>query len=99
MIRVEQQESSMRYRIAMWAGAGFLVAGIWAVYFFLTAPVPIASGETIWTLARLTCPIAFVSFYFHLPVGIYEVFVANAATYALVGLTVETVRHRLRQAR
>ena len=89
----------MRYRIAMWAGAGFLIAGFWALYFFLRAPVPIASGEAIWTLARLTCPVAFVSFYFQLPVGIYEVFVANAATYALIGLAVETVRQQVRQAR
>jgi hypothetical protein len=89
----------MKYRIAMWAGAGFLVAGFWAIYLFLTGPVPTASIEPIWTLARLTCPIAFVSSYFHLSVGIYSVFVANAATYALVGLIVETVRHQLRQAK
>jgi hypothetical protein len=88
----------MRYRIFMWASGGFLVAGFWALYFFPTAPAP-ASADMIWTLARLTCPIAFVSSYFHLPVGIYEVFVANAVTYALVGLAVETLRQRLRQAR
>jgi hypothetical protein len=89
----------MRYRIFMWASAGFLVAGFWALYFFPTASVPTVSDDMIWILARLTCPIAFVSSYFHLRVGIYEVFVANAATYALVGLTVETLRQKLRQAR
>jgi hypothetical protein len=89
----------MPRRIAMWASVGFLVAGLWALYFFPTASVPTASVETIWTLARLTCPIAFVSFCFHVPVGIYWVFVANAATYALVGLTVETLRQQLSRAR
>jgi hypothetical protein len=27
----------MKYRIGMWAGTGFLVAGFWALYFFPTA--------------------------------------------------------------
>jgi hypothetical protein len=89
----------MRYRIAMWAGAGFLVAGFWALYFFSTTPVPTGSIEQIWTLARLACPIAFVSFHFHVPIGIYWALVANAATCALLGLIVETVTHQLRQAR
>ena len=88
----------MKIRIVMWASAGFLIAGFWALYFLPTAPAP-ASADMIWILARLTCPIAFVSSYFHVPIGIYEVFVANAATYALVGLAVETLRRQLGQAR
>ncbi len=82
----------MKYRIAMWASAGFFVAGFWAFYCFATAPVQITSVESMWTLCRLTCPIAFASFYFHFPLSIYLVFLANAATYALVGLTVGTLR-------
>ena len=81
----------MKYRIAMWAGIGFLVAGFWALYFFLTAPA-MTSIEPIWTLARITCPIVFASFYFHFPLGIVHVFFANAATYALFGLMVESFR-------
>jgi hypothetical protein len=80
----------MKYRIARWASVGFLVAGFWALYFFPTAPVQ--AEPIVWTLARLTCPIAFASFYFHFPIGVYWVLVANAATYALVGLIVETLR-------
>jgi hypothetical protein len=86
----------MKYRIVMWAGAGFLVAGFWALYFFPTAP---ASAEPIWTLARLTCPVVFASFYFHFPLSAYWAILANAATYGLVGLTVESLRLQLRHAK
>jgi hypothetical protein len=80
----------MKYRIARWASVGLLVAGFWAFYFFPTAPVQ--AEPIVWTLARLTCPIAFASFYFHFPIGVYWVLLVNAAMYALVGLIVETLR-------
>jgi hypothetical protein len=86
----------MKYRLAMWAGAGFLVAGFWAFY-FLPPPVPMTSP--MWTLARLTCPVAFAGFYFHFPLGVYSSLLANTATYALVGLIVEILRQQLNQAR
>ena len=89
---------NIKYRIVMWAGAGFLVAGFWALYLFPTAPIPIASAEAMWTLARLTCPVVFASFYFHFPLGVYWAILANAATYALAGLTVETLRRQLKRA-
>jgi hypothetical protein len=89
----------MKYRIAMWAGAGFLAAGFWALYFFPTAPIPIASIEPMWTLARVTCPIVFASFYFHFPVGVYWALLANAATYATLSLIVETLRQKLTLAK
>jgi hypothetical protein len=88
----------MKYQIAMWAGAGFLIAGFWALYFFPTAPIPMTSAEPTWTLARLTCPVVFASFYFHFPLSVYWAILANAATYALVGLTVETLRRQLKHA-
>ena len=85
----------MKYRIAIWAAAGFLVANGWAVYFFLRdkdLPIePIVS-----TLVRLTCPIAIVGA--HYPVSIYSALAANVATYALVGLVVEVLRRQLRQS-
>jgi hypothetical protein len=87
----------MKRRIAMWASVGFLVAGFWALYYFPTARVqaePIA-----WILARLTCPIVFAAFYVHFPIGVYWVLLANAATYALVGLIVETLRRKFRLAK
>ena len=88
----------MKHRIVMWAGAGFLVAGFWALYLFPTAPIPITSAEPMWTLARLTYPVVFASFYFHFPLGVYWAILANAATYALVGLSVESLRLQLKRA-
>ena len=82
----------MKYRIAIWGAAGFLVAFEWAVYFFLrNRELPI--GPLVSTLVRLTCPIAIVGA--HYPVSIYFALVANVAAYALVGLLVETLRRQL----
>ncbi len=85
----------MKYRVVMWASAGFLVACFWAFYFLLHTHILITSAEPMWTVVRLTCPIAFLSFY---PIKLYWVLLANAATYALVGLTVETLRRQLKHA-
>ena len=83
---------SMKYRIAIWAAAGFLVASGWAVYFFVRnkdLPMePIVSA-----LIRLSCPIAIVGS--HYPVSLYSALAANIATYALVGLAVEILRRQL----
>jgi hypothetical protein len=62
-------------------------------------PMQITSEPIVWTLVRLTCPIAFAGFHFHFPVSIYWFFLANAATYALVGLVVETLRRQLHHAK
>jgi hypothetical protein len=91
---------SMKYRIGTWASAGFVVMSFWAIYFLLTTRIPRAPVEPIaWTLARLTCPIMLASFYFHFPVGVGWAFIANAATYALIGLIVETLRRKRHHAR
>jgi hypothetical protein len=83
---------SVKYRIAGWAAAGLLVASGWAVYFFLKdKDLPIA--PLVSTLVRLTCPIAIVGA--HCPLSIYSALAANIATYALLGLAVETLRRRL----
>ena len=52
--------------------------------------------DPILPLVRLTCPIALLRFY---PIRLYWVLLANAATYALVGLIVEALRQRRNQAR
>jgi len=81
----------MKLRIAKWTCAGFLIAGFWALYYAvssLASPIePIAS-----ILTRITCPIALLSSY---PLSVYLVLVINAATYALVGTIVETLRQHL----
>jgi hypothetical protein len=80
----------MKYRIAMWSSAGFLVAAGWAVY--LLGPSKDHLIEPIIsTLMRLTCPVATVGL--HYPISLYSALVANVATYALIGLVVETL-HR-----
>jgi hypothetical protein len=82
----------MKYRLAIWAAAGFLVASGWAVYFLLASKsLPIE--PTVSALVRLTCPIAIVGS--HYPISLYLALAANVATYTLVGLVVETLRRQL----
>lgn len=83
----------MKYRVVMWASAGFLVACFWALYFLPHTHILIPPAEPMWIVVRLTCPIAFLSFY---PIKLYWALLANATTYALVGLTVETLRRQLK---
>jgi hypothetical protein len=87
----------MKYRVAMWAGAGFLVAGLWALFAFATFPNTNERLRDVWTLVSFTCPVAMAGK--HFPISLYEVLAANAVTYALVGLMVETVRHQLQPAK
>jgi hypothetical protein len=82
----------MKYRIAAWAGAGFLVAGGWALYAFATMPPALTSADPILSLVELTCPIVLASMRLHFGVSLYWTLGANAATYALIGLMVEMLR-------
>lgn len=86
----------MKYRIAAWAVLGFGVAAGWALYAFATTPPAMTFADPIMILVRLTCPIALLSFY---PIRVYWVLLANAATYALIGLIVETLRQQLHRAK
>jgi hypothetical protein len=90
------RSGTMKYRIAMWAGAGFLVAGFWAFFALATFPSTNERMRDVWTLVCLTCPVAIVR---HYPISLYTVLVANAVTYALIGLLVETLRHQLHPAK
>jgi hypothetical protein len=85
----------MSYRIGTWASVGFLVGGWWALYYAFAAPIPMGSTEPITALVRLTCPISLLSFY---PLRLYWVLLANAATYAMIGLIVESLKLRLHHA-
>ena len=87
----------MKYRIGVWASAGFLVAGCWALYVFATTPPAMTSADPILTLVGFTCPVVFASLLFHFGVSLYWSLLANASTYALIGLIVETMRQRLNQ--
>lgn len=83
----------MKYRVALWASAGFLVALGWAL--IALAIHPASTDGLFWALASITCPIAFARY---LPISIYTVLAANAATYGLIGLIVETLRKRYHHA-
>ena len=83
----------MKYRITMWAIAGFLVAGFWAMFAVATFPSTSERMREVWTFVWLTCPIAIAGM--HHAISLHETLVANAVTYALVGLIVETTRKRL----
>ena len=79
----------MKYRISMWATAGFLVGSGWAIY-FLVASKEYPIKPLVSTLVRFTCPVAIIGA--HYPVSLYSALAANVATYALVGLVVEVLR-------
>jgi tellurite resistance protein TehA-like permease len=85
----------MKYRIAIWAAAGFLVASAWAVYLF-ERNIDIRIEPIVSTLIRLTCPIAIVGS--HYPVSLSFSLAANIATYAGVGLAVEMLRRQLKRS-
>jgi len=87
----------MKYRIAIGAGVGLLVAAGWALYALVTTPPALGLGDPLLPLVRLTCPIAILGSSY--PISLYLVLLANAATYALAGLLVETLRQRLHPAK
>lgn len=88
---LDSERCAMKYRVAIWATAGFLVASRWAVYFFVrNKDLPIEPQVS--TLVRFTCPVAIIGR--HYPVSIYLAAAANVATYALVGLAVEILRRQ-----
>jgi len=79
----------MKRRIAIWASVGALVAVCWTIYASATFPTPLAAVGIARTLVYLTCPIALAHQY---ALSFYFVLLGNAATYALVGMVVESIR-------
>jgi hypothetical protein len=89
----------MKFRIAMWAGVGFLVAVGWAIYSFSANPSPITPTKpVVWNLVLLTQPIAFASVHYRFGVSVNWVILTNTLTYGLIGLIAETMRRKLRHA-
>ena len=87
------KSGTMKRRIAIWATAGFLVAGCWAVFAFATFPSTNERMRDVWTFVVLTCPAAIAGR--HFCISLYGFLAANTVVYALVGLIVETLRHQL----
>jgi len=86
----------MKYRIAMWAILGFLFAGFWALFAAATFPSTSERMHDVWTLICITCPIAIAGM--HHAIRLYEALLANAITYGLLGLIVESLRKQLLRA-
>jgi len=80
----------MKSRIAIWATLGALVVVGWRVYIAATLSNPLGGDSIGRALVHLTCPISIGSPPH--PQGFYFVLIANAATYALAGVVVETMR-------
>ena len=76
---------------------GLSSCGFWALFALATFPSTSERLRDVWTLASLTCPVAIAGM--HYPISLYETLAANAVTYALVGLIVETLRHQLHHAK
>lgn len=85
----------MTFRVALWACVGAAVVVGWMLYARSIFPASPGANPFVWTLTCLTCPIALAH---RFPMSFYLVLAANAATYALVGFTVETIR-QYRRAR
>ncbi len=85
----------MKYRIALWASVGFIVAACWALYALAATPPAMTSADPIMALVEFTCPVVFASIHSHFALGIYWSLLANAATYGLIGLMVEPIRQQL----
>jgi hypothetical protein len=84
-------------RIVMWATAGFIVAVGWGFY-FANANKDEPIGPTINALTSLTVPlVAVVARYGDFPIGVRTAVVANAATYALIGLILGIIRRYSRR--
>jgi len=78
----------IKTRIAIWAVAGAIVVAFWALFFMMTYR-DLGAGGVGRAFVCMTCPIALEGRH---PQSLYFVLVVNAATYALVGVFVETIR-------
>lgn len=86
----------MKPRIWIWASAGFLVAWCWIAYAFVTPPASFLASmrnPIMKTLVFTSCPISIAGSYF--PLRFWWLPLINAATYALIGVVVETLRPKL----
>ncbi|HVO63442.1 MAG TPA: hypothetical protein VMT53_21130 [Terriglobales bacterium] len=86
----------MKRRIAIWAGAGFLVACCWVLYTFAASPEQLIISlrePTVEAIGYVSLPLAFALRRF--PLHFWWVPPINAATYAAIGLVMEFLRRKL----
>lgn len=90
----------MLRRIGLWALCGCTVALIWALTFYILGPSNgkyAGQGALLHYLGHtallpVTIPLALLGRHYHYAITWFWSAVINAATYALIGLTVETIR-------
>jgi hypothetical protein len=85
----------MKYRIAIWASAGFLIACCWVLYSFVIPPdrlVFLMKDPIAEAILFLSCPLVYALR--DVPLAFWWVPLINAATYALIGLVVEALRRK-----
>ena len=84
-------------RVAAWASAGLLVSVTWGAY-FASASKAFPIEPMVYAFAAVTQPSAAAALHLKLVdrVGLTAVAAANAATYALFGFIMETVRRHYR---
>ena len=81
----------MKSRIAIWSCGGALIVGLWSPYL---SSMPGSPRGIVAILLDATCPIA-IARQHHMT--IYFVLFANALTYALVGLVIESMRRPMKR--
>jgi hypothetical protein len=74
-------------------GCGLSSCRFLGVFAAATFPSTNERLRDVWILVSFTCPIAVAGK--HYAISLYETLAANAITYALVGLIVETLRQKL----
>jgi hypothetical protein len=87
----ERLEAAMERRVAIWAGLGFLVAGCWVVYTFVTPPDALLMNQPlVQTALYLTCPISYILRHYSVSWRLF--LLLNAASYSVVGMILEMFR-------
>jgi hypothetical protein len=82
---------NMKLRIAIWALVGVVVVGLWSLYF---TTVHVQPQGSVALFLDMTCPVAVARQH---PMSIYITLFANALTYALFGLVIESLRRPMKR--
>lgn len=84
----------MLRRIGLWALGGLAVALFWLVLILI---FPRGRGPSVdWLIVQITVP--FLPLARHIPISWYQSLILNAASYACIGLLVETIRLTVRSS-
>ena len=87
-VRANQQtrasvwRKDMKSRVAMWASVGFLIAGCWAAYAFVTPPDSFLMSlrePLVRAALYLSCPVSYAGRFY--PIKFWWVLLINGATY------------------